>query len=70
VPPNWFRRKPDLGNSGFLVEEVSRVEHIVRKNSYADPCNLLVPDLVTRLMTEPVLRPVLGRKVLVWTSNS
>ncbi len=47
-----------------------RIQTLLRKNSKRLPCQALVPDLVTTLITEPELRPYSASKVLVMTRNS
>src|SRR6266849_8545684 len=66
VPPNWFCLSSGRRRSKGPVE----LNIWLRRYSKTLPCQPLVPDLVTTLITAPELRPYSASKVLEITRNS
>src|SRR5579859_8143955 len=70
VPPNWLKR-----SSGFLMpapftKKLLASNLSLRRNSQRLPCQLFVPDLVTRFTMEPALLPYSAELLLVSCWNS
>src|ERR1700682_3284012 len=70
--PKLLRVNPPLGVIGVvaLFWNVLADRAATRLYSYAEPWNVLLPDLVTRLTTPPLARPYSAVKLLVSTLNS
>src|SRR6266852_5218866 len=67
VPPNWPRRYASKGGN---VKRDLELASLLLMYPYAEPCRLLVPDLVTTLTIPPSARPYSAPKLLFTTRNS
>src|SRR5579871_2070302 len=68
--PNWLYRRGFLGWPVAFEKKFGASMSSLRKNSNADPCQLLVPDLVSRLTTPPATFPNSAEYDPACTENS
>jgi hypothetical protein len=68
--PGWFQRITPRAFLAALPAKLLAFNLSLRKNSYKDPCGVLVPPFRTALTTVPLLWPYCASYVCVWTVTS
>src|SRR6266481_4210220 len=63
--PNWFCTQGGLDFPAALRKKSFALKILLRRYSYASPCNEFVPDFVLKLITPPENLPHSGPRLLV-----
>src|SRR6185312_1899632 len=70
VAPNWLRISLVRGRPFKLLKKELASKSVLRLYSYAEPCQLLSPLLVERVICAPLPRPLAARGFAVSPRNS